>query len=249
MSDIRPSDEILNAFVDGEFSPEDRLFTLKSIAGDEGLSREVCDMVQLKELVAMAYRPEGLPGIDREHRQARGSKGVWWAAAAGVAVLALGALVFLGLDRDRIAGAPPMAAGGALTADATHDLASLSGDVQRVLLHVTEVDSASAEVLLDDVEFMFETALLNGQDLQVQMVVHGIAMDLVRADLAPFPERMRTLVSTYQGLSITACGQSLARRAREEGRVIELLPWVQEVESGVHEAARRQAEGWTYIRV
>lgn len=249
MSDLRPSDEILNAFVDGQFSPEDRLVTLKSIAGDEGLSREVCDRVQLKELVAMAYRPEFLPETGREHRGVPDSRGPWWAVAAGVAVLALGAMVFLGLDRDRIAGDPPIAAGDAVTADATHDLASAPGDDQRVLLHVTEIDSASAKVLLDDVEFMFETALLNGQDLQVQMVVHGIAMDLVRADLAPFPERMRTLVSTYPGLNITACGQSLARHAREEGRVIELLPWVQEVESGVHEAARRQAEGWTYIRV
>lgn len=248
MSDLRPSDEILNAFVDGQFSPEDRLVTLKSIAGDEGLSREVCDRVQLKELVAMAYRPEFIPETGRDHCGALDSRGPWWAVAAGVAVLALGAMVFLGIDRDRIAGDPPIAAGDAMTAEATHALASV-GDDQRVLLHVTEIDSASAKVLLDDVEFMFETALLNGQDLQVQMVVHGIAMDLVRADLAPFPERMRTLVSTYPGLSITACGQSLARHAREEGRVIELLPWVREVESGVHEAARRQAEGWTYIRV
>ncbi len=249
MTDVRPSDEILNAFVDGQFSPEDRLFTLKSIAGDEGLSREVCDMVQLKELVAMAYRPEVLPGAGQERPRSSGSWVGWWGAAAGVAALALAATVFLGLDRDRVSGTAPIVAGDALKLDAPHPVASVSSDHQRVLLHVTEVDIVSARGLLDDVEFMFETALLNGQELQVQMVVHGIAMDLVRADLAPFPERMRALVSTYPGLSITACGQSLARRAREEGGAIELLPWVQEVESGVQEAARRQAEGWTYIRV
>jgi intracellular sulfur oxidation DsrE/DsrF family protein len=249
MNEVRPSDEILNAFVDGQFSPEDRLFTLKSIAGDEGLSREVCHMVQLKELVAMAYRAEVLPHAGRKHPRSPGFRGGWWAAAAGMAALALGAMLFPGLDRDRVSGAAPFAAGGALTADAARTIATVPGDSQRVLLHVTEVDIVSAEGLLDDVEFMFETALLNGQDLQVQMVVHGIALDLVRADLAPFPDRMRALVSIYPGLSFTACGQSLARRANEEGRVIELLPWVQEVESGVHEAARRQAEGWTYIRV
>jgi len=248
MNDIRPSDEILNAFVDGQFSPEDRLLTLKSISGDEKLSREVCDMVQLKELVAMAYRPEVLPELAREHGRGPVSRGPWWAVAAGVVVLVLGAMVVLGVDRDHVLGGAPVAVGPALTAD-VNDRIAVSDDLQRVLLHVTEIDIASAEGLLDEVEFMFKAALLSGQDLRVQLVVHGIAMDLVRADLAPFPDRMRTLVSTYPGLNITACGHSLARRAREEGRSIELLPWVHEVESGVHEAARRQAEGWTYIRV
>lgn len=61
MSKARPSDEILNAFVDGEFSPEDRLLTLKSIAANDSMSREVCDMYQLKELVSMAYRADVIP--------------------------------------------------------------------------------------------------------------------------------------------------------------------------------------------
>jgi uncharacterized protein len=111
------------------------------------------------------------------------------------------------------------------------------------------MDVREAEALFDDIEHMFETAWLKGQDLRVQVVVHGTAMDLVRADLAPFPNRIRELVHTYPDLRVTACGQSRARLQRAERATIELLPWVEEVDSGVEEAARRQAEGWTYIRI
>jgi uncharacterized protein len=250
MSDIRPSDEILNAFVDGEFSPEDRLLTLKTIAADQGLSREVCDMYQLKELIAMAYRADALADARGSTcRTGSGRAGWWTAAAAGVAALALGSVVILGVQRDLPDSEALVAANAVVTAESARTLAAVPQDAQQVLLHVTDVDHIDAPALFDDIEYMFETALLEGQTLYVQMVVHGSAMDLVRADLSPYPNRIRDLVQTYPGLRITACGQSLARHAIHEGHPVDLLPWVEEVDSGVHEAARRQAEGWTYIRV
>jgi uncharacterized protein len=250
VSDPRPSDEILNAFVDGEFSSEDRLLTLKSIAASENLSREVCDMYQLKELVNMAYGQGSLPDPKRRPMRRGGRLGGGLIAiAASLVALALGTVAVLEVSRERsvdlrqVALLPEerdLAAGG--------EIAPVD-NLRRVLFHVTDVDLRDAEALFDDIEHMFETAWLNGEDLQVQMVLHGTGMDLVRADLAPFPHRIRDLVHTYDGLRVTACGQSRARHEREEGRPVQLLPWVEEVESGVREAAQKQQEGWTYIRV
>lgn len=249
MNDPRPSDEILNAFVDGEFSPEDRLLTLKSIAANEDLSREVCDMYQLKELVNMAYRPDLIPDPDARPVRGRGGRGIGWTAlAASLVVGALGAVAILEVTREQRADLEQAA--GASSAQAADAGAPVAVDgVQQVLLHVTDIDPSEAEALFDDIEFMFETAWLNGQELEVQVVVHGAAMDLVRADRSRFPDRIRDLVHGYGGLRVTACGQSRARHEREEGRPVELLPWVEEVESGVREAAQKQSEGWTYIRV
>ena len=250
MSEPRPSDEILNAFVDGEFSPEDRLLTLKSIAASENLSREVCDMYQLKELVNMAYSQGAIP--DPRRRSARkGGRlgGGLMAIAASVVALALGTVAVLEVNRERSVGLQPIVlVPQEQDQREGRDVASVE-NVRQVLFHVTDLDLRDAEALFDDVEHMFETAWLNGEELQVQMVVHGTGMDLVRADLAPFPNRIRDLVHTYDGLRVTACGQSRARHEREEGRPVQLLPWVEEVESGVREAAQKQAEGWTYIRV
>jgi uncharacterized protein len=249
MSKARPSDEILNAFVDGEFSPEDRLLTLKSIAANDSMSREVCDMYQLKELVNMAYRADTIPPPARGPARGGGSPRGWWtAAAATVAAVALGTVAVLELVRMQQPGSQQGAQAPVAEDHAAGTIAA-ARNPRQVLLHVTDVGPGEAEALLDDVEFMFETAWLNWQELEVQMVVHGNAMDLVRADLSPVSNRIRDLVHTYDGLRVTACGQSRARNERAEGRIIELLPWVEEVESGVREAAQRQAEGWTYIRV
>ena len=250
MSEPRPSEEILNAFVDGEFSPEDRLLTLKSIAASENLSREVCDMYQLKELVNMAYGQGAIPEPKRRIMRKGGRLGGGlMAIAASVVALALGTVAVLEVSRERSVDLQQVALQpqeGDLSAGG--EIASVE-NVRRVLFHVTDVDPRDAEALFDDIEHMFETAWLNGEELHVQMVVHGTGMELVRADLAPFPYRIRDLVHTYDGLRVTACGQSRARHERQEGRPVQLLPWVEEVESGVREAAQKQQEGWTYIRV
>jgi len=257
MEPSRPSDEILSAFVDGEFCPEDRLSTLKLIAADEHLSRKVCDLYQLKELVTAAYRADVLPTpqltlnrtrhpLDRTRHRNR----YWPALAAGLAILALAGGSLLELTRGSFGGVHPLQqAQIAGDASASVPLPAVSTESSRVLFHVTEILAGDAAVLLDDIEYLFETALLQGQPLNVQMVVHGTALDLVRADLSPFPHRMAYLVRTYPGLRITACSQSLTRSQEQEGVAIRLLPLVEPVESGVREAAQRQAEGWTYIRV
>lgn len=250
MSDLRPSEEILSAFVDGEFSPEDRLSALKSIAANEALSREVCDLYQLKELVSMAYRADTLPEPGGR-RLLRGGPPRRWvpALAAGVGVATLALVAVMEFARERDQDPVLLAESTDAAAAAGGGLAAEMSDARQVLFHVTDIDLNDAEALFDDVEHMFETAWLNGQELKVQVVVHGAAMDLVRADLAPFPNRIRNLVHTYPDLRVTACGQSRARLERAERGAVELLPWVEEVESGVDEAARRQAEGWTYIRM
>jgi uncharacterized protein len=250
MSDLRPSEEILNAFVDGEFSPEDRLSALKSIAANESLSREVCDLYQLKELVNMAYRADTLPaGGGRRVLHGGPPRGWVPALAAGVGALALTLVAVMEFTRDRDHDPVLLAENAELAAPVPVGLAADTSGARQILFHLTEMDVREAEALFDDIEHMFETAWLKGQDLRIQVVVHGTAMDLVRADLAPFPNRIRELVHTYPDLRVTACGQSRARLQRAERATIELLPWVEEVDSGVEEAARRQAEGWTYIRI
>jgi len=250
VSDPRPSDEILNALVDGEFSSEDRLLTLKSIAASENLSREVCDMYQLKELVNMAYGQGSIPDPKRRPMRKGGRlRGGLMAIAASVVALALGTLAVLEVSRERSVDPQQLALSSQEQDLAAGGEIAPVTNVRRVLFHVTDVDLRDAEALFDDIEHMFETAWLNSEELQVQMVLHGTGMDLVRADLAPFPHRIRDLVHTYDGLRVTACAQSRARHEREEGRPIQLLPWVEEVESGVREAAQKQQEGWTYIRV
>ncbi|AKJ96107.1 hypothetical protein TVD_12410 [Thioalkalivibrio versutus] len=265
----RPSEEILNAFVDGEFSPEDRLFTLKTIASSEHLSREVCDMHQLKELVNMAYedvpagRAAGTTG--GRCRLSRGGGSAWFpSVAAGVLALVVGSLGGYEITRD--AGffggdhaAAPGQESGALAQVAASDNAPggaaapqqvfSATETDQILLHINEADTRAVAELLDDIESMYREAATVGRDLNVQVVVHNNAMGMLRTDSAPYPERVASMAEAYPTLRFTACAQTLNRLAREEGQKVDILPQAELIDSGVAEAARRQAEGWIYIKV
>lgn len=261
----RPSEEILNAFVDGEFSPEDRLNTLKLISSSERLSREVCDMHQLKELVSMAY--EEVPVDQSSHarcRISRSSRSHWFPSmAAGLVALVLGSLAGYEITRDaggflgsgeptaRIggdAGETALIARGDQTGGSTPQVIAAT-ETDQILLHINEADRKSMAELLDDIEAMYRDAAADGRELNVQVVVHNNAMDFLRADRAPYPERVAALSQEHPSLRFTACAQTLDRLAREEGGAVDILPQAERIDSGVAEAARRQAEGWIYIKV
>ena len=298
----RPSEESLNAFVDGEFSPEDRLQTLQAIASSAHLSREVCDMHQLKELVAMAYEdvepPPPAGGADRETRDhgdagagcanpgllrpPGGTRRTGWfsSVAAGVVALVLGSVAGYEVTRDAgwfVDGTGAGSGGHAAALDGVgsvelDDTASAlfaemaegqsgggaaapqpvhaASETDQILLHVNDADRVAMEELLDDIEAMFDEAARDGRNLNVQVVVHNKAMNMLRADRAPFPDRVATLSREHSGLRFTACSETLGRLAREEGKPrIDILPQAERIDSGVAEAARRQAEGWIYIKV
>jgi hypothetical protein len=61
MTKPRLSEEMLNAFVDRQLTPEDRLRILKTVAGDEGLGQEICERQRVKELVNLAYHEPRRP--------------------------------------------------------------------------------------------------------------------------------------------------------------------------------------------
>ena len=76
MPDRPISDEMLDAFVDRQLAPEDRLRILRSIATDRGLGQQICERQRIKELVGMAYRePEPPP---RPVRSCGIRKWRWW---------------------------------------------------------------------------------------------------------------------------------------------------------------------------
>jgi hypothetical protein len=260
----RPSEEILNAFVDGEFSPEDRLNTLKLISSSERLSREVCDMHQLKELVGMAYQDVPVAQSDAGRcRIPRASRSHWFPSmAAGVVALVLGSLAGYEITRDAgflgsgeptawisgDAGETAQIAGRDQTGGSAPQVVAAT-ETDQILLHINEADPKSMAELLDDIEAMYRDAAADGRELNVQVVVHNNAMDFLRTDRAPYPERVAALSQEYASLRFTACAQTLDRLAREEGGTVDILPQAERIDSGVAEAARRQAEGWIYIKV
>jgi len=238
----KPSDEILNAFVDGEFCPEERLATLRQIASDDRLSREICDLCQVKEMVNLAY--ERVPSPPQRHAGARSARGGWLGpvAAAVVMMLSVAGITGVGLglqEPTRVSGA-----------DLSQPLHGTVRETSRILLHLTTTDPERITNMLDEVELLMGAAKAQGVALQIQVVAHGEGLALLREDISPFPQRVAMLSAQYaEGLSFTACLNTIERLRREENMHVRLLPEAQVINSGVAEVIRRQSQGWAYIQV
>jgi uncharacterized protein len=80
-------------------------------------------------------------------------------------------------------------------------------------------------------------------DAQIEVVVHGKALDLVIADKSTQSEAIKEL----QGLNVTfvACENTMRVRKVEKNQ---LLPGVGTVPMAVGEIVTKQGEGWGYIK-
>jgi intracellular sulfur oxidation DsrE/DsrF family protein len=229
-SDGRPSEEMLNAFVDGEFSGEDQRRMLERIAKDPVLNDAVCELRTTKQLVQLAYG-EFARG---QARASRGRSGPWLRAAVVAGVFVTGGL----LGHVILDGTP--------SADAV--TATVPDGPTRVLVHLNDNDPTVAFEVLNDLERMLADFEQRGEDVQVEVIANGDGLDLVRADLTPISEEITGLIQRYPNLTVAACGATIDQLWEDYGQVVDLIPGVKQVDSGVVEVIRRQQEGWAYIR-
>jgi len=235
------SEEFVNAYVDGELDDVDSLELLASASRSPELSRRICEIAYLKSLVQNACTQPASRPI-RGSRQ--GSSLIPYALAAGLGALSLlGAMTFSDLARgptERMVSA----------SDNEAPLTALKPAVQsRVVIHVSSADPAVAEELLDQVQLVLQDYASQGRSLKVEVVANNQGIRLLQQGLSPVADRVHDLNSRFDNLRFAACGNTLERLRREKGETIVVLPEAVVIKSGVSFVARRQQEGWAYIKV
>ena len=237
------SDEIVSAFVDGELGDAERQQLLAAAAGSDDLRRRICNAAQLKELVKAAYPKMGGrdPGEDARGNRWRFTR---YAVAASLVLASLAGV--LTLQRQ----GPTEAL---FSDDLLRTVALDSGREQqasrtRVVFHVSSADPEAARELLDQVELVLREYSDSNRPLKVEVVANNQGLRLLQQGRSPVAERIRQLDARYQNLLFAACGNTLERLRRETGEQIRILPQAVIVQSGVSFVARRQHEGWAYIK-
>lgn len=81
-----------------------------------------------------------------------------------------------------------------------------------------------------------------GPDVPIELVAHGPGVELLTGE-SGLDDGVRSLSAA--GVRAVACLNTLAARGLAPG---DLLPEVGTVSSGVGHLARRQLEGWAYVR-
>ena len=230
--ETKVSREMQNAFVDGELDQAEWARVAAQGQRDEGLRAELCGLRAVKDLVQRAYAPAPRP-------RASAGRTVRWAAGAALCLISATA-GWLG----RAAWSPEEAEiERALTAGAT--LREVTGD--RILLHVSSSRRETIATALEEVEDALRAAGREQRRLSVEIVANSSGLDMFRADVAPFPQRVAALRAAYAGVTLVACNQTIDR-LREKGVEVRLLPGVEVAPSALDQVVRRLQGGWAYVR-
>jgi hypothetical protein len=219
------SQEMQNAFVDGQLDTADWTALVERMGNDEALRRQVCELRTLKDMVKGAYadaRPRrAAPAADRRS----------WARVAGLA------LVF--------------ALAGWFTHDATdrgqaaaqrHGVAA-----NGIVVHVASSRGEVVDTALQEVEDYLRDARAAGRKVHVEIVANQTGLDILRADKSAYSMRLERLRAAYPNLTYIACHQT-ADRLSEKGVKVTLLPGVQFAPTALDEIVKRMQQGWVYIR-
>ena len=228
------SDELLNAFADNELDAEEKERLLNLMVADPALKARVCQHWQLKEMVRGAFPLPASAALPP--RRAPGGRFRLLALAASV-------LVTLGV-------AAGWFARGSEDARLQPALALNAAEVGagRVILHLGSSSPDRVKAALDEAEHLARGHDLSGKPVQVELLVNGDGLDLVRADVSVYADRIASLHASHHNLKFIACNNTI-EVLRAQGVNVDLLPDITVAPSALGEVMTRLRQGWTYIQV
>lgn len=226
------SEEFLNAFVDNELDAEEKSRAYLAMQQDDALSRQVCELRSLQDLVRLAYRDVPPPP---SRQRVRGLK--LNAIAAGLALV-------VGVAIGWVLRTPPPTV-PMLTATAP----AATAEQMKVLIHISDGRREHLKGALDEIENLARFYRSAGQNARIEVVTNGDGINLLRADTSPYAARIAQLQRDYDNLVFEACQNTLDSLRNERAITARLLPGVTVIDSGVAQIMRRQTQGWAYIQV
>lgn len=257
------SDEYLNSFVDNELTIEEKSRVYITIHQDEALSRRVCELRKIHDVVQLAYK--NLPPPPSAQPPPRKSARLRHGVAAGL-VFVLGVLFSWfqfsastnalrhdvqnaadGLVARAVAVVSPSAP-ATRGSQAVHVVADAGTQEMKVLFHLNSGEPEHIKQVLDEAENLLQLYEQQKQPARVEIITNGQGLNLLLADRSPFPERVSQMQKRYSNLSFAAC-QNTMEKYSDLGLDTRLLPGTIVIESGVAQIIRLQQQGWVYIQV
>ncbi|GMR21027.1 MAG: hypothetical protein BMS9Abin36_1625 [Gammaproteobacteria bacterium] len=254
MSNQKISDEFISAFVDDQLTSEEKAEAYQAIHNDSEANTRVCDLRKIRDLLQLAYKtPPVLPVCStRPKQKSLFSGNIAAGIAAGVALVLGVSLGFqLNSDSSHVASAPVDT--GVRTAaytsdDNTSTMVATSGQVN-ILIQLNSGDRAHIEESLNEVESVLNYYREIGQSARVEVITNGDGLTLLRKDISPFAERVKSMQREYDNLTFVACQNTINRLNAEQGITVQLIPGTVVIDSAVAQIMRRQQQGWAYIQV
>jgi len=246
------SDEVLNAYVDGELSAEDELSILEAMQRDAVFSNRVNELKRLKLLVATTYRDNRSKNKLIENKNT-----VRWSLVASV-LLTVG-IVSGWLSHDALLNNDSVTLAMTDKSNPEKNIeektlinknqVGKNKDTWNIVLHVNSNDEYIQKTILDETESLLESFKGSRQKVRVEIVAYGKGVFLFDSEKSKYKKRLSSLKSNFSNLSYAVCGRTIKRLEKVEMRKIYLVPNLTVARSGIYQIIKRQKQGWNYIRI
>jgi intracellular sulfur oxidation DsrE/DsrF family protein len=230
----------LNAYVDGQLDTELERAVLNAMENDAGIREQVHALRRAKDWMRSGFADAELP--QRKLTDSSGwRKRVYTGIAATLMMFAIG--TGGGILGYKLSG---NAHTGYKLSGNAHTAVAMQEDPSRVILHLDESDPERFAALLDYTEYLLSKN--NAPGMQVEVIANAGGIDLVRAGVSPYEQRVRLLSATYANLHFIACANAV-RNLRNSGEEAILIDHVHAGETAVDHIVDRLRAGWTYRKV
>ena len=231
--------DLINAFVDGELSSEERARLLEAADERSEIADHICQIRMMKDMLRVAY--QDLPSPARKGRS-RWSSASWLAqAAAAVLLLTLGGSAGWYANAELATSALPELAAHALRIDPAR------ADTAHVLLHISTADARRVGAALSGAEELLASYQRDHKPLVVEVIVNAEGIQILRADTSAYVARIRDLTRRYSNISFVACSRSL-ERLHLKGTQVHLIKEAHVIPEALDAIIHRLKQGWIYIQ-
>ena len=227
------SEEQLNAFVDGELDPEEKSRLYNESAHSPELDQRLCQLRKLKELVGHAY--DDVPPADRPGGPPLRRSGPFGGALVAGVLLAIGVTAGYfghGLISTEMTNTPAATA-------------QIQEQADNYLLHVVSGDPEQMQSALAHAKYLLDSTD-PGEIRRVEIVANERGLDLLRSDVTPFAEEIRTLQEN--NVVFYACARSI-QRLEESGVKVILVPDIRQDYTALDRVVMRMQDGWKYEKI
>ncbi len=236
------SDEHLNAFIDNQLDNAEKAELMDALRHDAELSQRVCKLQKLHNLVQLSYQSIEVPERHRSKNKTLQPGRIKWVAAASL-LLAVGTLT--GWFTNEAIGTKSLYE----IAEIKQSNSTTNMDKWRLMLHVSTANPKRLNIVLDEAEALLKEYATESKTLELEILTNSDGVALVTNSHKRYNHRLQDLQKKYQNLVVMACGKTLQRLQRVNGKPVDLLPQTGVVTSAINQIVKRQKEGWTYIRI
>lgn len=243
MNDKEQFSEIyLHRYVDGDLSQKETDILLVELQNNENLRSRICQLQHTKSMLNYAYPIEQ----NNQSPETTFSSRRKLQAVAGICLILVSGIIgawvnqkFFWSETTKTANANPVL-------NDTIKLQPAMAESHKVILHIDSAEADKLQQTLDYAEYLLEDYKQN--NIKVEVIANAGGVNLFRANMSPYQQRLQQLSAHYGNLQLIACSNAIAR-LRERGETTALIPEAHVGPTAIDHIIGRLQQGWTYKKI